>query len=213
MFKKLKMKLILSSLLILAPILVGLLLWDKLPEQMATHWDFNGTPNGWSSKEFSVIGLPIFLLFVHWMCIIGTKTDPKAVNHPKQLMSLVFWICPAVSILCMCSIYAEALGYHVSINHLAPCIVGITFIIIGNYLPKCSHNYTMGIKIPWTLHSEENWNRTHRFAGPVWVICGILFMALTFMGFPKLSVALIFIATFVPMIYSYLYFKKYESKS
>ncbi len=212
MLKNQKTKLILTSVIILIPILVGLLLWDKLPDQVATHWDFNGVPNGWSSKEFAVFGLPMFLLAVHWICIICTKADPKAANHPEKIMVLVYWVCPVVSIFCMGSVYAEALGYPVSINHFGSILVGVTFIFIGNYLPKCPHNYTVGIKIPWTLNSEENWNRTHRFAGPLWVICGILFMILTFMGCPKLSVALMFIAAFVPMIYSYLYFKKYESK-
>ena len=212
MLKNPKLKLILSSLITLIPIPIGLLLWDQLPAKMATHWDFNGVPNGWSSKEFAVIGLPLFILFVHWVCLAGTKADPKAGNHPKQLMFLIYWICPAVSLFCMGSVYAEALGYHVSMNHLGAILVGITFIVIGNYLPKCQQNYTMGIKIPWTLHSEENWNRTHRFAGPLWVIVGILFMILTFLGYPQVSAAFIFIAAFVPMIYSFLYYKKYEQK-
>ncbi len=210
MLKKQKTKLVLTSVIILLPVIVGLLLWDKLPDQMVTHWDFNGVPNGWSSKAFAVVGLPAFLLFIHWMCIICTKADPKYANHPAKIMSLVYWICPAVAIFCMGSMYAEALGYSLSINHIGSIFVGIIFIIIGNYLPKCAHNYTVGIRVPWTLNSEENWNRTHRFAGPIWVICGILFMVLTFLGYPKLSIAIIFVAAFIPMIYSYLYFVKHE---
>ncbi len=212
MMKNQKTKLILSSVIILIPILVGLLLWDKLPDQVATHWNFNGVPNGWSSKEFAVFGLPMFLLAVHWICIIGTKADPKAANHPEKIMALVYWICPVVSLFCNGSVYAEALGYPVSINNFGAILVGITFIIIGNYLPKCPHNYTVGIKIPWTLNSEENWNRTHRFAGPIWVICGLMFMVFTFLGYPMLSVILIFAAALVPMIYSYMYYKKHENK-
>ncbi len=211
MLKNQKAKMIIASVIILIPILVGLLLWDKLPDQVATHWDFNGVPNGWSSKEFAVFGLPLFLLAVHWICIIGTKADPKAANHPEKIMALVYWICPVVSIFCMGSVYAEALGYPVSINHFGSILVGVTFIFIGNYLPKCPHNYTLGIKIPWTLNSEENWNHTHRFAGPIWVICGLLFMVFTFLGYPTLCVILIFAATLVPMIYSYVYYKKHEN--
>ena len=212
MLKNQKLKMLLASIITLIPIPIGLLIWDKLPDQIATHWDFAGNPNGWSSKEIAVIGMPLFLLFVHWICVAGTKADPKAASHPKQLMALLYWSCPAVSIFCMGSTYAEALGYHVSITHFGAILVGISFMIIGNYLPKCPHNYTMGIRIPWTLHSEENWNRTHRFAGPIWVIFGILFPLLTFLGYPKLCTALMFIAVFVPIIYSYLDFKKYESK-
>lgn len=212
MLKKQKIKLILTSVIILIPILVGLLLWDQLPDQMVTHWNVKGEPDGWSSKFFAVVGLPVFLLAVHWLCIIGTKVDPKSANHPVKIMALVYWICPAVSFFCMGSVYTEALGYKVPMNHVGSIFVGIIFIIIGNYLPKCQHNYTVGIKIPWTLNSEENWNRTHRFAGPIWVISGILFIVLTFIGYPTLTVALILVATFVPIIYSYLFYKKYECK-
>ena len=52
--------------------------------------------------------------------------------------------------------------------------MGLVFIIIGNYLPKCKQNYTVGIKLPWTLNSEENWNKTHRLAGYVFMLCGIM---------------------------------------
>ena len=124
----------------------------------------------------------------------------------------MYWVCPVVAIFCMFSIYAEALGYPVSVDRFASILVGLVFVFIGNYLPKCKHNYTVGIKIPWTLNSEENWNRTHRFAGPIWVICGILFMALTFIGYAELSVVIILIAVLVPMIYSYMYYRKHELK-
>lgn len=211
MLKNQKTKLLFTSVIILIPILVGLLLWNKLPDQMVTHWNAKGEPDGWSSKPFAVVGLPVFLFLIHWICIIGTKADPKAANHPKKIMTLVYWICPSASVFCQSSTYAEALGYKVPMNYIGAIIVGVTFMIVGNYLPKCQHNYTVGIKIPWTLNSEENWNRTHRFAGPIWVICGILFMVLTFFGYPILSVLLIFIAALAPMIYSYLYYKKYES--
>ena len=211
MLKNQKTKMLITSVIILIPILVGLLLWDKLPDQMVTHWDANGVPNGWSSKLFTVVGLPAFLLFVHWICFLATKMDPKAANHPTKIMSLVYWICPATAIFCMISIYGEALGYPISVDRIGVIFTGLIFIIIGNYLPKCQHNYTVGIKVPWTLNSEENWNRTHRFAGPLWVISGVLFIITAFIGSVVLGVVIILGASFIPMIYSYLYYKKHES--
>jgi len=212
MLKNQKTKLIITSAIILIPILVGILLWNRLPDQMVTHWNAKGEPNGWSSKLFAVAGLPAFLFFVHWLCIIGTKMDPKSANHPLKIMSLIYWICPATSLFCSISIYSEALGHPVSVDRIGIVFVGLIFIIIGNYLPKCPHNYTIGIKVPWTLNSEENWNQTHRFAGPIWVISGLLFMIVSFLGTVVLGVVIIIGAAFIPMIYSYLYFKKYESK-
>lgn len=211
MLKNQKTKLLITSVIILIPLLAGLLLWNKLPDQMVTHWDANGVPNGWSSKLFTVVGLPAFLLFIHWVCIITTKMDPKAASHPMKMLSLVYWICPTVSVFCMTSVYGEALGYPISVDRIGIIFTGLTFIFVGNYLPKCQHNYTIGIKVPWTLNSEENWNRTHRFAGPVWVVAGALFIITSFIGSMLPGVIIILAAAFVPVIYSYLYYKKYES--
>lgn len=88
------------------------------------------------------------------------------------MIRLVLWIIPVTSLIVCCSIYANAVGIAVDIGFVANGIVGLLFILIGNYMPKCKQNYTTGIKVPWTLHSQENWNRTHRLAGWVWIIGG-----------------------------------------
>ncbi len=78
MLKTHKTKIIISTLIILIPILVGLLLWNQLPDQVATHWGADGQPNGWSSKLFAVVGLPLFLVAVHWICVLATAADHPA---------------------------------------------------------------------------------------------------------------------------------------
>ena len=78
--KDYKGTIILTSIIILLPILIGLYLWPQLPDQIATHFDANNQPNGYSSKEFTVFGLPLFMLFVHLMCLAATKADPKSEN-------------------------------------------------------------------------------------------------------------------------------------
>ena len=100
--------------------------------------------------------------------------------------------------------YAAALGREVRIEMVMPLLMGAIFIIIGNYLPKCGQNYTIGIKIPWTLHSEENWNRTHRFAGPVWVVGGLVMMLSGFLGENRIMIAAALVMVLAPTAYSYL---------
>ena len=212
MLKKLKPKMLLTSLIILLPIVIGLILWDRLPDQLVTHWDAKGVPNGWSSKPFAVIGLPFFLLAVHWICMIGTAADPKAQNHSEKILTLVLWICPATSLFCQSAILTEGLGTPLPIANIGSCFVGLVFIIVGNYLPKCKQNYTIGIKIPWTLNSTENWNHTHRFAGPLWVFAGILIMILCLMDLMTLAVPVMFIMILLPIFYSYWYYRKYDRK-
>jgi uncharacterized membrane protein len=91
---------------------------------------------------------------------------------------------------------------------VTPLLIGIIFTIVGNYLPKCRQNYTIGFKIPWTLHSEENWNKTHRLGGIVWTIGGVLTIISTFIGFTALLLPIMLAMVFVPMIYSYLLYRK-----
>jgi uncharacterized membrane protein len=75
--------------------------------------------------------------------------------------------------------YPLNLGYPVNTTYVGELFVGMILIVIGNYMPKARQNYTIGIRLPWTLANEENWNRTHRIAGYLWLISGILVVALT----------------------------------
>jgi uncharacterized membrane protein len=92
-----------------------------------------------------------------------------------------------------------------------PMLIGLLFTVIGLLLPKIENNYFVGIKVPWTLADPENWNATHKFAGTLWVIGGLLIFAISFIA-PKttfpISLAIILIMSFVPMIYSYLLYRK-----
>ena len=78
-------------------------------------------------------------------------------------------------------------------------------IVIGNYLPKTRRNYTIGIRITWTLENDENWRKTHRLAGKIWVLGGLL---LLLNAFVQLYVYWIFFLTLllvimIPCVYSY----------
>lgn len=211
MLKQMKTKLILTSLITASPILVGLLLWNRLPEKLATQWNTSGTPSGWSTKPFAVIAIPLFILLCHWFCVIAAMADPKAKNHSRKILTLVLWICPVVSLFCMTAIYLEGLGHHVSIQKYLPILIGLLFLVIGNYLPKCKQNYSIGIRVPWTLNSTENWNRTHRMAGRLWSAAGVLFMLLSLPGYLHLATVLLLMIAFVPMLYSYWYYKTFEA--
>ena len=208
MIKKNWKTLLITSLVILLPIVAGFILWDRLPEQIPSHWNIAGEIDGWSSKSFTVFGIPLILLAAQWLCVLGTSADPKKANHTKKILPLVLWIMPVLSALLHTIVYATALGKQVSVEIIIPLFVGLLLAVVGNYLPKCKQNYTIGIKIPWTLNSEENWNRTHRFAGRLWVICGLAIAATAFLG--NVWLCLIFFAVMVagPLIYSFVLHRK-----
>lgn len=208
MIKKNLKTLIISSVLILLPVLVGVILWNQLPEQIPTHWNAAGEVDGWSSKAFAVFCLPGILLAAQWLCTLGAGADPKSKNHSEKVLQLVLWIIPLLSNVLLAITYATALGQSVPVEIIMPVLIGIVFIIIGNYMPKCKQNYTIGIKIPWTLNSEENWNKTHRFAGKLWVVCGLLIVLSGFFGGFWIFAAVALVMVLVPVIYSYLLHRK-----
>ena len=199
---------IITSIIILAPIVVGLLLWDKLPAEMATHFGENGEPNGWSSKEFAVFGMPLFLLAVHWFCAFFAGVDPKKENISNKMMTLVLWICPVVAIFGCGSTYMYALDNSINTTIMGVLLVGCMFLVVGNYMPKVKQSYTLGIKLPWTLNSEENWNRTHRFAGGIWMAAGVLVIIGGFAEVFWVVLVAIVVAVLVPTVYSYMLYKK-----
>ena len=210
MIKKNKVTLVITTLIMLLPMLVGLLLWNKLPDQIPTHWDINGEIDGWSSKAFAVFGFPCLLLAVHWLCMFASCADPKSKNYHHKMIALVLWICPVLGLVLNSIVYATALGYQLSVEIIMPLLTGLMFIIVGNLLPKCRQSYTMGIKLPWTLHNEENWNKTHRFGGKVWVAGGVITMATAFVGSFWLLMGVLVVMVAAPTLYSYLYYKKHE---
>ena len=205
MMKANKKTLIITSIVTILPVLIGIICWNRLPEVMATHFGFNNEANGFSSKAFAVFGLPLILLAVLWVGAFVTAHDPKRQNISPKMFSLMLWIAPVISLVAAATIYPVNLGYELDIAFFSELLVGLMFIIIGNYLPKARQNYTIGIKIPWTLANEENWNRTHRLAGYLWMICGILMIIISLTRFVPAEwlVGIFLIMVLVPCIYSF----------
>lgn len=210
--KTYKKTIIFTSLATLLPIVFGILLWNKLPAEIATHFNANGEPDGWSSKYFAVFGLPFFLLFVHFLAIAVTCTDPKKQHINDKVFKLILWLIPIISCFTSLSMYRYELGYSSNISTNTFFLCGIIFIFTGNYLPKCRQNYTVGIKIPWTLHDEDNWNYTHRLAGKLWILCGLLILVLNLLNLQSLwpNIIIISIMVFVPVLASFLYYIKHK---
>lgn len=212
MIKKNLPKLIITSLITLIPILIGVILWDKLPDQVPMHWNANGDVDRYSSKAMAVFLMPLILVAFQWICVLGTSLDPKKQNINDKMFTLVLWIIPIISLLCNSMVYATALGHKVSVEIIMPLFMGALFIVIGNYLPKCKQSYTVGIKLPWTLDDEENWNKTHRMAGFLWVIGGVIIMATAFLGAFWLFFVVLIPMVLIPFVYSYCLYKKNKTK-
>ena len=206
--KQYKFEIAITSILTLCPIILGLLLWSQMPDMVATHFNIHNEPDGWSSKEFAVFGIPLFLFVAHWICIAATFCDPKNKNISRKLIIVILWIMPVVSMVTNGSVLLQAAGKTVDIGVVVNLLCGVMFLVIGNYLPKCKQNYTVGIKTSWALDNEENWNKTHRCAGWCYMIVGICFFINSILTFEVVIVIAIAICALLPCVYSFLLYKK-----
>lgn len=213
MLKKNKKKIILSSVTILLPVLFGLAVWNALPETMATHWGANGSADGFAAKAFTVFGLPVLILAVHLLGLYVTSLDQKQKRQNKKALNMIFWIAPMISLFANGMVYAVALGRTFDAMTLIPTLLGVMFVWIGNYLPKIRQNRTLGIKILWTLQNEENWNKTHRLGGKVWVLGGLAMLVSVFLpgtAMIPVTVCAILAAIVIPTVYSFCIYKKHQ---
>lgn len=188
MITKYQKELIVSSIVILLPAFVSL--W--VPE----------LPSLWL--------LCLSLLAGQWLCFLISAADPGNRGRNEKPLRLVLWIMPILSLLCAGLSYALSAGISLSVGRITTLCLGLMFAAIGNYLPKCRRNYTIGIKVTWALASDENWNATHRFAGKVWVIGGVAVMlaALLPEGWNIFAAVLgAVVISVIPTVYSYRYYK------
>jgi uncharacterized membrane protein len=205
-----KLTVILTTIVCLLPIVAGLLLWDKLPEQLAIHFNAAGEPDNFAPKAVAVVGMPFIIAAIHLVCLFVTAQDPKKQNITGVMKTLMLWICPFISWLCTGMTIGYALESVRNIGMVVCVCLGVLFMVIGNYLPKCLPSYTVGIKLPWTLADEGNWRYTHRIGGWCFMAAGLVTLVSAFFGGMWLPLAALALAAIVPTAASFLYYKKHS---
>ena len=204
--------LIITSIVVLLPLIVGLALWSRLPAELPTHFNAYGVADRYDSRAFTVIGLPLMLLSIHLFCVLLSMKDFDKAG--SKMVHVVFWLIPVLTVLTMSGIYAKAFNVDINMGFIVILSISLITIIMGNYLPKIKQNTTIGIRIPSTFRSEENWYRTHRFTGKLWVITGIIMIVVSFtkinLGYAALT--WLGIDILAPIIYSLSISKKTEEK-
>lgn len=215
MIKDNRKEIIICALIMLVPVTAGLVLWNRLPDQMVIHWNANGEADGYAGKAFAIFGLNAILYALYAICLIATNADPKKNNISRKTFLLCIGSMPLISIFANGVTLAAAMGKKMDIAFWYTALISILFIIIGNYMPKMRQSYTIGIKLPWTLESADNWNRTHRFASKIMLIFGLILLANAFIKFMPLAVEGILFAVVIlaPVVYSYLYYVRNHDAS
>jgi uncharacterized membrane protein len=194
-------------------LIAGALLWRHLPERVVTHWGIDGSPNGWSSRGFAALFVPLLALVMSVVLALVPRIDPRYRNFPRHAGA--YWlVCNAVLMLLALVqglILATNLGWHVDMTRAIGWGFGILWLVLGNVLTRVRPNWIFGIRTPWTLSSERAWRETHRLGGYLFVSAGALVLAATLLA-PGQLVAIMLIAigcsALIPVVYSYFAWKR-----
>jgi uncharacterized membrane protein len=203
--------------IVLAPFVYLAIIWNTLPEEVPTHWNYKGEVDKWGDK-YSLIAL-LFLLPVltYVLMLVIPKIDPK---KKIELMGGKYYQLKFILVLFMSTLAFIILNISVNQSTSSPNLIfipiGVLFIVLGNYFKVIQPNYFIGIKTPWTLESKEVWKLTHTLAGKLWIAGGLI-IVLTSLTIAKSIFIYVFlvtiaIITLVPVIYSYVKFKELKAR-
>ncbi len=207
----------------LAPGIYLAVAWNSIPETVALHFDWNGKADRYGSRKELLIMTAVLsgmCLVVYFLLSNIYRIDPKryAAENKLRLQRLAFGAVVFISALLCLIIYNSAHGIIRFRSGLLLGGVGLLFAFIGNYLPNLKPNYFAGLRLPWTLESEENWRKTHALMGRLWFIGG-LFLAIVCLFLPDKPAMIVFFAvmitiTAIPIGFSYrLYAQQKKSKT
>jgi uncharacterized membrane protein len=204
---------IISTIVCLLPLALSAMLYSRLPEQIAVHFNSAGVADNYLPKSVAAFGLPVLLAVINLYTQFRVNQDPKNENAAASLKNLSRWLVPIISVVIIPITLFMSMGVAFPIVLIAQAITGAVVVICGNYLPKCKRNYTIGIKLPWTLENDDNWNKTHRFTGFVWVIGGIVVLLNAFLSISWIiMIGVIVMLIVIPFVYSYLLYQKQMKK-
>ena len=205
--KKINWKiLIITSIVCLLPIILGILVYDSLPEEIAIHWNIENEPNNYTSKAIAVFGLPIILTLLQiFCCVVSDINEIKKENKPK-FVEIIKWVIPIIDIMTYFSTIGIALGYDIDIRKCVCVFLGLIFMVLGNYFPKMSYEDAKG-KIHPMPDNEKSFKKMSRMMGYSIVIFGFALLISIFFK-PIISCLVIVLIIVVSVIESILCIKK-----
>jgi uncharacterized membrane protein len=199
---------IITLVLIGLALLAGVILWNQLPEQMASHWDANDQVNGYISKFWGVFLIPLITLGMLVLFLVLPNIDPLKANIAQFRESFNLFIVLIVAFM----LYTHGLTLAWSLGNqdfrmsaaMLP-FLGVLFIAVGWMLRKAKRNFFIGIRTPWTISSDTVWDKTHQLGSVLFMASGVLSIVGGFFGG-----MIAFWLMFIPLIGSSLFLVVYS---
>lgn len=207
---------LLSIILIAISAATWLVCFPSLPEQVPVHWGADGA-DGYQPKAMAFFTLHALMIGIYLFMTAIPKIDPKKKNY--KYFSKAYYVTNLSIVILFfiinMLILLTSLGYDIPMKSLAVLLVGLLFLVIGNYMQQAKQNFFFGIRTPWALMDETNWRKTHRLGGRLFMIGGVMIL-LTFFLPANYEMYIIFsvvaMVSVIPMAYSYLLVRKIDNQ-
>ena len=198
---------------IVASLVFSAAVYPQLPERIATHFNVRGVADGWSGRFWGAFAMPCVALLMLAVFNVVPRILPRAQNFAR--FEDTYWLVANLIIAFLCAMnfvtVGSALGWPVSVPTFVLLSIGALFMILGNFMPRIRSNWMMGIRTPWTLDNETVWRETHRLGGRTFMVGGIATMIAAFLPpriQPIVAITALVIAGFIPVIYSYVVWRR-----
>lgn len=172
------------ALLVILAFVIGAMAYGKLPPRVPIHWDAHGRANGWGSPAVDAFVMPWVIAGMWLLFAVIPRIDPLRANYEKfagtytLLVNLILTFMFVIHIATL----GAAMGMRVDMARIAPMLIGLLFIGMGNVLPRARRNWFVGIRTPWTLSSDRVWERTHRLGGYLFTAAGVIALIVALIG-------------------------------
>jgi uncharacterized membrane protein len=203
---------IVSLLLIVAMFILATAVWNSMPDSIPVHFGLDGQPDRYGGKFEGLLSMPLTASGLYLLFFFLPRIDPRGERYSRftgaytVIRTAVIALLSSVQVV----IILQAKGVAVDVSTIVTLSMGLLFVVLGNYMGKIRPNWFVGIRTPWTLSSEESWNKTHRLGGKLFVILGLLIAASSLLQKPWVllaGVGLLLVCTVILSIYSYLIWK------
>jgi uncharacterized membrane protein len=204
-----------GALVVALMVLFTVWAWPRLPERIPTHWNFFGEVNGWSGKTFGAFFAPGLATLLWLLLPLLRRIDPRSKNYER--FDETFFVLVNCIVLFMGIMHVlmlgSALGWPVDMSRAMFALIGVVFIVLGNFLPRIRSNWWMGVRTPWTLENERVWRETHRLAGWTFVAAGAVAIVAILLPAPvrgPVAFAGLMAGALIPVAWSYVLWRRYQ---
>lgn len=200
-----------SALLCAVVIIPELSVYSKLPDRIATNFNVYGQPDQYSSKNFAVFGIPLIMTVMQLILCLTTNLFHQT-DKRDFINRAIRFISPVILCFAQLSILLYSLGQIKNITSIICTFIAVLFVIVGNYMPKIRRNMFLGIRTPHTLSNQEVWDKTHRFSGVIFFICGIVMIPFSLVNNFIAVIMILAVMIIIPIVYSEMMYRLMNQK-